>query len=186
MDLKPPAFCQEEKKFNLLQPYGDSHYRVDVKMSGPELLARLKEDTASIFNVYLKEAYFWGSIKDNSFSLCYRNISTRNSFAPEIVGRIVDNGNSCSVEFKFQLPISAKIGMFFLLFMAVIFPLSFGFAVVSGKMQLPPALPAILFPAIACIATNVGLSMGKKDKERTLEYFKSLPGADLQEQRQLF
>jgi hypothetical protein len=186
MDLKPPAFSQEEKKFNLLQPYGDSHYRVDVKMPGPELLTKLREDTASIFNALSNRACFCGSIKDNTFSLGYHKVNTSNSFAPVIVGRIVDSGNSCSVEFTFQFPLSAKIGMFFLLFEAIIFPLIFGIAVAIEKMPLLPALPAILLPAIAYIATKISLKTGEKDKERILEYFQQLPGADLQEQRQLF
>ncbi|HND04774.1 MAG TPA: hypothetical protein PLY72_06775 [Candidatus Obscuribacter sp.] len=171
----------------LLAPYGKSRYSLELSMSGADLLSRLKEDTTSGFGLMLRSKPFYGKVSADGFKLRSTRVSTRNSWSPQVVGRVKAGSreNTCLVEFSFDLPTSIKIAspLVFLSFLVVLIAL-------LPELTSPGKAVFLLFQflflaTIIPLSLYMGLRLGKKDKQHILEYFQNLPGAKLSVQKRL-
>ena len=130
---------------------------------------------------------FYGKVSADGFKLRSTRVSTRNSWSPQVVGRVKAGSreNTCLVEFSFDLPTSIKIAspLVFLSFLVVLIAL-------LPELTSPGKAVFLLFQflflaTIIPLSLYMGLRLGKKDKQHILEYFQNLPGAKLSVQKRL-
>lgn len=183
----PKQIQTEADGATLFAPYGKSRYCLELSMSVADLLARLREDTTSGFGLILRTKPFYGKVGADGFKLRSTRVSTRNSWSPQVTGRVKAGSreNSCLVEFSFDLPTSMKIAspLVFLSFLVVLLAL---LPELTSPGKAVFLLVQFLFLAtIIPLSLYMGMRLGKKDKQHILEYFQNLPGAKLSVQKRL-
>ncbi|MBN8661047.1 MAG: hypothetical protein J0M35_11830 [Candidatus Obscuribacter phosphatis] len=181
-----------------LKPYGDTLYQVDVELSPEELLAVLKDNTASGIFAAQSGKRFCGRLSSRDFHLRWIFSKLRNSWGPIASGRFVETGESCSSlgreqtrgytrgysRLEFRIVMSPAVQLLVpvvMLCLLLVMLVGFSEIFVDWRRAILIMLPLILMPSFVSLVAVLGVKLGQRDARQMLAYFESLPGATLKE-----
>jgi len=161
-------------------PYGRQRYCFELPMPAQELRAKLDGDTNRFSYFALGRKTFIGSFTPQGFELMWGRGFRRNSLAPVAYGTITSLGDSCAVAIDFNFHKSTRISFIAVLIMTIWFTSSICLQHWSDGSDMSQGLVPIVLviTAVIFLAGNfVGMSMGKKDMQKILNYFREIPGS---------
>ena len=177
-----------------LKPYGDTLYQVDVELSPEELLAVLKDNTASGIFAAQSGKRFCGRLSSREFHLRWIFSKLRNSWGPIASGCFVEtgeSGSSLSGEYagahsrlEFRIVMSPAVQLLVpvvMLCLLLVMIVGFSEIFVDWRRAILIMLPLILMPSFVSLVAVLGVKLGQRDARQMLAYFESLPGATLKE-----
>ncbi|MCA0312920.1 MAG: hypothetical protein LCH63_03650 [Candidatus Melainabacteria bacterium] len=182
-----------------LKPYGDTLYQVDVELSPEELLAVLKDNTASGIFASQSGKRFCGRLSSRDFHLRWIFSKLRNSWGPIASGCFVEigeNGSSLGREhagghtgghysrLEFRIVMSPAVQLLVpvvMLCLLLVMIVGFSEIFVDWRRAILIMLPLILMPSFVSLVAVLGVKLGQRDARQMLAYFESLPGATLKE-----
>ncbi len=181
-----------------LKPYGDTLYQVDVELSPEELLAVLKDNTASGIFAAQSGKRFCGRLSSREFHLRWIFSKLRNSWGPIASGCFVETGESGSSlsgehagahagghsRLEFRIVMSPAVQLLVpvvMLCLLLVMIVGFSEIFVDWRRAILIMLPLILMPSFVSLVAVLGVKLGQRDARQMLAYFESLPGATLKE-----